>query len=87
MSELQSVGIVQAPNTRVISVCVQIVGITTSSLVVDSTDAVKQQQNAAALKQELEWAMHLGFQACILPLPPRLANANFARLINQVSMT
>ena len=62
----------------------QIVGITSACIDADSPDADTQQQSAAALQQELEWGIHLGLQACIIPLPCRLGNANFAQVISQV---
>ncbi|KAL0038065.1 hypothetical protein WJX79_000828 [Trebouxia sp. C0005] len=62
----------------------QIVGITSPCLDADSSDARLRQTSAAALREELEWGIHLGLQACILPLPHRLSNANFAHVINQV---
>lgn len=65
--------------------CLQIVGITSPCLDADSSDARLRQTSAAALREELEWGIHLGLQACILPLPHRLGNANFAHIINQVS--
>ncbi|DBA92605.1 TPA: hypothetical protein ACH3X1_002824 [Trebouxia sp. C0004] len=63
---------------------VQIVGITSPCLDADSSDARLRQTSAAALREELEWGIHLGLQACILPLPHRLGNANFTHVINQV---
>ena len=65
--------------------CLQIVGITSPCLDADSSDARLRQTSVAALREELEWGIHLGLQACILPLPHRLSNANFAHVINQVS--
>jgi len=65
--------------------CLQIIGITSTCLDADSSDARLRQTSAAALREELEWGIHLGLQACILPLPYRLDNANFAHVINQVS--
>ncbi|KAL3148615.1 Protein arginine N-methyltransferase 5 [Trebouxia sp. C0009 RCD-2024] len=62
----------------------QIVGITSFCLEPDSPDRNIGQASAAALREELEWGMHLGLQACLLPLPPKLGNANFAQIINQV---
>ena len=62
----------------------QIVGITSDCLDADASDKDVQQKSSAALRQELEWGIHLGLQACILPVPPRLDNANFAHVINQV---
>ena len=64
--------------------CLQVVGITSSYLDADSSDKGASQVSAAALRQELEWGIHLGLQACLLPMPPRLGNANFAQVINQV---
>lgn len=64
--------------------CLQIVGITSSCLDADSSDKSARQASAAALRQELEWGIHLGLQACLLPLPPRHNNANFSQVINQV---
>ena len=66
--------------------CLQIVGITSSCLDADSSGKAASQVSAAALRQELEWGIHLGLQACLLPLPPRLGNANFAHVINQVHL-
>ncbi len=66
--------------------CVQIVGVTSPCLDADSSDARLRQTSAVALREELEWGIHLGLQACILPLPRRLGNANFAHVINQVSI-
>lgn len=59
-------------------------GITSFCLEPDSPDRNIGQASAAALREELEWGMHLGLQACLLPLPPKLGNANFAQIINQV---
>ena len=67
-------------------ICLQIVGITSCCLDADSPDKAARQVSAAALRQELEWGMHLGLQACLLPLPSRLHNANFAQVINQVHL-
>ena len=64
----------------------QIVGKVSPWIRPDSHNQVLRRDSEAALRQELEWAAHLGLQACILPIPPSLANSNYARVLNQVSV-
>jgi hypothetical protein len=50
----------------------------------DSANALLRQDSAAALKQELAWAAHLGLQAVILPCPPgRTSAVNYAQLLSR----
>ena len=60
------------------------VGKTSSWIDVDSPDADTACQSEVALRQQLEWAAFLSLHACVLPLPPRVRNHNFACIVNQV---
>ena len=60
------------------------VGRTSSWIDVDSPDVEQARQSEVALRQQLEWAAFLSLHACVLPLPPRVRNNNFACIVNQV---
>ena len=62
----------------------QVVGRTSSWIDVDSPDVDLARQSEVALRQQLEWAAFLSLHACVLPLPPRVRNNNFASIVNQV---
>jgi hypothetical protein len=63
---------------------VQIVGKVSSWIEPDAPELELSSSSQAALKQELEWAVHLSLQACLLQMPPSTSQANFACIINQV---
>ena len=50
----------------------------------DSAVVDVARQSEVALQQQLEWAAFLSLHACVLPLPPRVRNNNFACIVNQV---
>lgn len=64
----------------------QIVGKVSSWIRPDSQNQILRKDSEAALRQELEWAGHLALNACIVPVPPSLDNANYARILNQVRL-
>lgn len=64
----------------------QIVGCISSWINPDSSVPALAQDSAAALRQELAWAAHLGMQAVILPTPPEPMRAfNYAHILSQAS--
>jgi type II protein arginine methyltransferase len=51
----------------------------------DASDAALRRDSAAALQLELDWAVHLGLQAVILPPPPSLLkSANYSATLLKV---
>lgn len=62
----------------------KVVGVVHPSLDPDSSDPAIRHLGTAAIKQELEWAGHLGLQACVLSLKPDIIN--LAHIVNQVHM-
>lgn len=50
----------------------------------DSSEPAIKQHSITAIKQELDWAGHLGLQACIVSL--KSDNVHLAHILNQVSM-
>jgi hypothetical protein len=63
----------------------QVVGKVSPWINPDSANPVLAQDSAAALRQELAWAAHLGLQAVILPTPPeRMSAVNYAQVLSQV---
>ena len=65
----------------------QVVGKVSPWIQPDSQNQSLRRDSEAALRQELEWAAHLSLQACILPVPPSLHNANYARILLQVCLS
>eukprot|EP00884_Botryococcus_braunii_P016344 jgi/Botrbrau1/3393/Bobra.0337s0034.1 len=62
----------------------QVVGKTSRWIEADSQDPAVRRNSELELRQELEWALHLSMQACIIPLPLSRHNANLARVLHQV---
>ena len=60
----------------------QVVGIVDPSADVDASDREIQQHHALVIRQELEWAAHLGMQACIVSL--RAKTVSLAHILSQV---
>lgn len=60
------------------------VGIIDPKLDADSDDVAIRQHSTTAIKQELDWASHLGLQACIISI--QASNVNLARVLSQASM-
>eukprot|EP00271_Cylindrocystis_brebissonii_P015961 TRINITY_DN39061_c0_g1_i1.p1 TRINITY_DN39061_c0_g1~~TRINITY_DN39061_c0_g1_i1.p1 ORF type:complete len:675 (-),score=92.30 TRINITY_DN39061_c0_g1_i1:75-2099(-) len=61
-----------------------VVGKISPWLALDSPDAVMTLDSEKTLRQELSWASHLSLQACLLPKPPALNSANYARCVNHI---
>ena len=73
------------PHPSTLPSTAQVVGKVSPWINPDSANAALRQDSAAALKQELAWAAHLGLQAVILPCPPeRMSAVNYAQILNRV---